>query len=204
MVHIVTSANRASFMTTLDGMYRDRKRVFVDWLKWKIPVSNGVYEIDRFDDEDAIYLVESDSHGRHLASIRLLPTTKPHLFSEVFPQLCDGPVPSGPDVYELTRFCVSPEMVKSDGVRLMNLMWTSVVEFAVTHDIARYSCVTHMAFLSQILSAGWDAEPLGPPQIVDGGLVGAVLFKIWPETLVESRRRYGYRTSVFAPQFEAA
>ncbi len=204
MVHIVTRTNKQSFAAELDEMFRDRKRVFIDWLKWKIPSVNGTHEIDSFDNDAATYLIETDGRGHHLASIRLLPTVKPHLFSEVFSQLCDGPVPAGPDIWELTRFCVSPDAMKTDGHRLMNLMWTSVVEFAVRRGITQYSCVTHMAFLSQILSAGWDTTPLGLPQMVDGGLVGAVLFKISAKTLDEARARYGYHASVFEPQSEAA
>jgi len=204
MVHIVTKANRKQFALELYGMHRDRKRIFVDWLKWKIPVTDGTHEIDQFDSQNAVYLIESDGKGRHLASIRLLRTTRPHLLLDVFPALCDGPVPIGPDIWELTRFCVAPEMIKSDGTRLMNLMWTSVVEYAVLNGITQYTCVTHMAFLSQILSAGWDTKPLGLPQMVDGGLIGAVLFKISPATLEEARSRYGYRTSVFDSQSEAA
>src|SRR6266478_4480329 len=139
MVHIVRHDNRHLFVEELDGMYRDRKRVFVDWLKWNMPVTDDVYEIDQFDTDDAVYLIEADRHGRHLASIRLLPTSKPHLLSEVFSELCDGPVPRGRHVWEMTRFCVSPDRVKVDGKRLMNLMWTSSVEFAVRNRIAEYS-----------------------------------------------------------------
>jgi N-acyl-L-homoserine lactone synthetase len=204
LVHIVTRTNKHNFASELDGMFRDRKRVFIDWLKWRIPSVNGTHEIDTFDNDDAIYLIESDGRGRHLASIRLLPTVKPHLFSEVFSKLCDGPLPTGPDTWELTRFCVSPDVMKTDGLRLMNLMWTSVVEFAVSRGIAQYTCVTHMAFLSQILSAGWDTKPLGLPQMVDGGLVGAVLFRLSPDTLREAHRRYGYNATVFEQQSEAA
>lgn len=197
MVHVVTKANKRRFAAEVDEMYRHRKRVFVDWLKWNIPVVNGTHEIDQFDTDDAVYLLETDERGHHLASIRLLATDRPHLFSEVFSKLCDGPVPTGPDIWELTRFCVSPDVSKADGHRLMNLMWTSVVEHAVLRNIAQYTCVTHMAFLSQILSAGWDTTPLGLPQMVDGGLVGAVLFRISSKTLEEARARFGYRATVF-------
>ena len=204
MVHIVTKANKRRFSIELDEMYRHRKRVFVDWLKWRIPVANGTHEIDPFDDDEAVYLLEIDRQGRHLASIRLLPTERPHLLSEVFPQLCEGPIPRGDEVWELTRFCVSPDVPKHDTLRLMNLMWTSVVEYAVANRITQYTCVTHMAFLSQILSAGWDTMPLGLPKMVDDGLVGAVLFRVSRATLEEARRRYGYRASVFEPLLEAA
>ena len=199
LVHIVTRSNKRLFSLEFEGMYRDRKRVFVDWLKWKIPVTDGKYEIDQFDSDNAVYLIESDVYGRHLASIRLLPTTKPHLLADVFPALCDGPVPRGDRIWELTRFCVSPDEIKRDGKRLMNLMWTASVEFAVEHGISEFTCVTHMAFLSQILSAGWDTTPLGLPKEVDGGLIGAVLFRISEETLTESRRRHGYASTVFEP-----
>jgi acyl-homoserine lactone synthase len=206
MVHIVTKANKQRFANELDEMYRDRKRVFVDWLKWKIPVINDTYEIDRFDNDEAVYLLETDGSGHHLASIRLLPTVQPHLLSEVFFSLCDGPVPSGANIWELTRFCVSPKVSKAEGHRLMNLMWTSVVEYAVSHSIVQYTCVTHIAFLAQILSAGWDTKPLGLPKIIDDGLVGAVLFRISPKTLEDAKDRYGYRASVFDSerQYEAA
>jgi len=199
MVHIVRHDNRHLFVEELDGMYRDRKRVFVDWLKWNIPVTADVYEIDQFDTDDAVYLIESDRQGRHLASIRLLPTSKPHLLSEVFSDLCEGPIPRGRDVWELTRFCVSPDRIKVDGKRLMNLMWTSSVEFAVSNRISEYSCVTHLAFLSQILAAGWDTTPLGLPKMVDGAPVGAVLFRISEQTLSESYSRFGFSGSVFEP-----
>jgi acyl-homoserine lactone synthase len=196
MVQIVRQADRRFFQRELDGMHRDRKRVFVDWLKWNIPVTDGVYEIDQFDTEDAVYLIEADPDGRHLASIRLLPSSRPHLLSDVFADLCEGPVPRGRHIWELTRFCVSPDWVKRDGKRLMNLMWTSSVEFAVQNHIREYTCVTHLAFLSQILAAGWDTTPLGLPKLVDGGMVGAVLFRISEATLKESRARFGFSGSV--------
>jgi acyl-homoserine lactone synthase len=206
MIHIVTADNKHLYHHAFDGMYRDRKRVFVDWLKWKVPVVNGIYEIDQFDTDDAIYLIELDPKSqKHLASIRLLPTTKPNLLGEVFPSLCNATPPQATDTWELTRFCVTPDVPKDDVKRLMNLMWTSVVEFAGANDIAHYSCVTHMALLSVILSTGWDTEPLGIPQTFDGGLIGAVMFHIKPDTLSEARRRFGYTGSVFATeQSEAA
>jgi len=206
MIHIITPSNKSRYTAAIDGMYRDRKRVFVDWLKWNVPVIDGKYEIDQFDTDDAIYLLELDPvTGRHLASIRLLPTTKPNLLGEVFATLCESKPPKSSDTWELTRFCVSPDVPRADGRKLMNLMWTSVVEFASMNKIEHYTCVTHMAMLSLILSAGWDTEPMGLPQIFDGGLIGAILFHIHPETLSEARARFGFTGSVLVDQqFEAA
>lgn len=198
MVHIVHAQNKAQFGTLLKAMHRDRKRIFVDWLKWDVPVVDGAYEVDQFDTDAAIYLIEGDPRcGQHHASVRLLPTTGPHLLADVFPVLCEGPVPKGYDIWELTRFCISPEVTKSEARHLMNLMWTAVVEYAVEHKIAKYTCITHIQFLSQILTAGWDTEPLGLPQKIDGCQIGAILFGMSPAILDEARTRFGYHESVF-------
>jgi len=207
VVHIVTASNRAEYVAQIDEMHRDRKRVFVDILKWRVPVVDGKYEIDQFDGADAIYLLESEPEtGKHLASLRLLASTQAHLLRDVFPHLCSGQLPVGEDVMELTRFCVSPDVGKLDAVKLMNRMWSAAVEYAMLFGIERYTCISHRQFLTVMLSAGWGAESLGHLQECDGQLIGAILFKITPATLRECRRRYGYRGPVLEvlPQAEAA
>lgn len=196
MVAIITAANRGCFTEELEQMHRDRKRVFVDWLKWNVLVTDGVCEVDQFDNDDTVYLVEAEG-GRHLASIRLLPSTRPHLMSEVFSSLCAEGVPRGEDIWEFTRFCISPDVSKEEAHRLRDLMRIATVEYAALHGITRYTCVTHLQFLSQILAFGWDTEPLGLPQVIDGIAMGAILFRITPNSLAQARERYGYRSSVF-------
>ena len=92
---------------TLRAMFEDRKSVFVDLLKWDVPVLCGRFELDQFDDEHATYLIIADEDGDHLASARLLPTTRPHILGSLFPDLCAAPPPAGPWVFEITRFCLS-------------------------------------------------------------------------------------------------
>src|SRR4051794_36625705 len=90
----------------LRGMFRARKEVFADLLKWNVPVLAGEYEIDQFDDAHAAYVIVSGEDGRHRASARLLPTARPHILGSLFPELCAGPVPTGVDIFEITRFCL--------------------------------------------------------------------------------------------------
>src|SRR4051812_20664559 len=89
----------------LKSMFEARKRVFIDLLKWDVPVLEGRYEIDQFDDELATYLVVADTAGAHLGSARLLKTTRPHILDTLFPELCSGDPPRGPNILEITRFC---------------------------------------------------------------------------------------------------
>lgn len=63
----------------LRAMFEARKRVFVDLLKWEVPVVDGRYEVDQFDDEEAAYLIVVGADGGHAGSARLLKTTRPHL-----------------------------------------------------------------------------------------------------------------------------
>src|SRR3546814_6432495 len=62
----------------LRAMFAARKEVFVDLLKWDLPVLDGRFEIDQFDTPAAHYLILADEWGRHRASARLLPTDSSH------------------------------------------------------------------------------------------------------------------------------
>lgn len=81
-----------------------RHRVFVGRLGWQLS-SFGQAEQDRFDRPDSLYLAEQDEDGQLFGCARLLPTTRPCLLAEVFPQLLNGqPCPCSPDIWELSRF----------------------------------------------------------------------------------------------------
>jgi hypothetical protein len=88
---------------TLRTMFEDRKSVFVDLLKWDVPVLADCFELDEFDDPHATYLIIADEDGDHLGSARLLPTSRPHILSTLFMDLCAAPPPRGGDVFEITR-----------------------------------------------------------------------------------------------------
>ena len=106
MLHLVEADCSATEDEVLRAMFAARKEIFVDLLGWDVPVLDGRFEIDQFDDEHARYLVATDPDGRHLASARLLPTTRPHILADLYAPLCDGAVPRGPHIYEVTRFCL--------------------------------------------------------------------------------------------------
>jgi len=106
MIRIVDDRNRAAEAAVLEGMFEDRKRLFVDLLGWQVPVVHGRYEIDSFDRPGAIYLLALDHAGAHQGSLRLLPSARPHILDTVFPQLCAHGIPRGANIYEITRLCL--------------------------------------------------------------------------------------------------
>lgn len=190
MITVVT-AHDYRYREALDSMYRDRKRVFVDRLRWQVPVTDGAFEIDQFDDEAAVYLIaHDDATQRHLGSVRLLPTTRPHILSTMFPHLCADGVPTGADVWEITRLCTCPDLAQPRPVR--EAISVALTEFALLEGVRRYTLVTHLAYLAQLVAIGWDAEPLGLPAADEGGkMVGALGINITPATLTLLRSQTG-------------
>ena len=163
-------------------MYRDRKHVFIDLLKWDVPVLRGIYELDQFDNEDAIYLVAGNRNGEHLGSIRLLPTIGAHLLGSVFPNLCDGPVPSGLDIMEISRGCLSTRLRARERLIIRNKLTTAVVAYALGRGVRQLSCIADAGWYSQILALGWDCRPLGLPRRLAGSMTGALAINVTADT----------------------
>lgn len=182
MIQIVNGAARPGTNPMLDAMYRDRKRVFVDLLKWDVPVSDGDFEIDQFDTEAAIYLIAVGDDGAHLGSFRLLPTTGPHILGSVFAWLCDVPVPQSSNIFEISRACVSLRLRAADRRRVRNQLISASVDYALLHHIRSYSCIADIGWLSQILALGWYTRPLGLPKPVGRKDAGALQITITPQT----------------------
>jgi len=103
--------------------------------------------------------------------------------SEIFPYLCEAGVPSASSIREITRFCLSPRLRAAERLRARNTLVRGMVEFGLMSGLSAYTAVCEMGFLSQVLSAGWEVNPLGLPQIVEGQMIGAFRITITPDTL---------------------
>jgi N-acyl-L-homoserine lactone synthetase len=167
---------------TLRAMFEDRKSVFVDLLKWDLPVLDGRFEIDEFDDNQATYLIVADEKGDHLGSARLLPTTRPHILGTLFGGLCAAPAPTGPDIAEITRFCLSRRHHGASRRRTRNQLVTAIAWHALENGIRTYTGVAELAWLQQILAFGWDCRPLGVPARFECGTLGALAIEIRSDT----------------------
>lgn len=163
MIHIITAENRRHFHHALMEMHRQRKAVFIDDLKWRLDEQAGL-EIDAYDSADAIYLIESDAPRAPVgASARLLPTTQPHLLGDVFSHLCSETPPSGPSVWEATRFCPAPETPKGAPRHdMLGRIIAGIMETALLFGIERVTFVANAALGPLAENAGWDARALGP------------------------------------------
>lgn len=162
MIVVVTAENRRLFEADLMEMYRQRKIVFVDRAGWKIQVVAD-QEIDCYDRADTVYLLAKEGlDGPLLASVRLLPTTRPHLIGDLFPAACRDAPPRGPTVWEVSRFCTTPDLPHR-GIRLA-LLWEiicGVMETALLYGVDRVIFAANRALLPLALTCGWEARKLG-------------------------------------------
>lgn len=194
MIQIITAENRHLFRHVLMEMHTQRKAVFVDEMKWPLDVSSGI-EIDAYDSPDAIYLIEAEGPRAPVtASARLLPTTGPHLLSEVFADLCAEPPPRGSDVWEATRFCPAPGTPDGQPRRdMLQRMIVAIMETAILFGIGRVTFVASAALAPLAKSAGWAVEALGPAKGKGRDKLVAMAAAIDSDGLARVRARAGAR-----------
>lgn len=163
-------------------MFEARKRVFVDLLKWDVPVLLEKYELDQFDTIAATYLILTDDGGDHRASARLLRTDGPHILGNLFPHLCEGEMPSGTVTREITRFCIEPTLGRGERRTARNQLVTGLVQHALRSGIAGYTAVASLAWFRQIANFGWRCNALGESRDVGGNKLIALHIEIDTET----------------------
>lgn len=167
-----------------DQLASYRYKVFVEHLGWNLDTPPG-YEADQFDRSDTVYVVAKRNLEELMGCARLLPTTRPYLLGEIFPQLLQGQeIPSDPEVWELSRFAAvdfkglngpgAGQFSSPVAIRLMQ----EAVACAARHGAKRLITVSPIGVERLLRRAGFHARRAGPPMIVDGH----PLFACWIET----------------------
>jgi acyl-homoserine lactone synthase len=182
MVLVAADARNPLEVPALQAMFEARKRVFVDLLKWDVPVVDGRFEVDQFDDEHATYLIIADHEGGHLGSARLLKSTRPHILDSLFPELCAAAPPTGSEVLEITRFCLGRNQSSADRLQTRNRLVAAIVDYALASGVSTYTGVAEFGWLQQILAFGWRCRPLGIPRMISGKMLGALRIEIAADT----------------------
>ena len=163
-IHIVSSANRHLYESTLDNYFRIRHDVFAKERGWKAVERSDERDIDAFDRDDTIYLIAMDG-DRVVGGQRLVPTTSPHMLSEIFADLAAVKgIPVGPTIWEASRYFVIRE--RRSG-RTDCTMLAGVQEFGLDEGISHYSAVIETWWLPRLHEAGFVVRPLGLPTLIE-------------------------------------
>ncbi len=132
---------------------------------------------------------------------RLVPTTRPHLLSEVFPHLASVcGLPRGIDIYEWTRMFVvkSRREGRTMGGQTRGMVICGVLEHCLANGITGLTALIEMFWLPLFHSMGWHLMPLGLPELIDGEWSVAVKMAIDENTLASTRAFHGIRGAVCA------
>ena len=155
------------------GQYR--REVFIERLGWELNTRNGL-ELDQFDRPDTIYVVAKDHEGAVSGCARLLPTTRPYLLGEVFPQLLNGQSPPcSPDIWEISRFAavdlkapVGSSSTAQAESSVAVQVFQKAIDCAASHGAKRLISVTWISAERWLRKAGFNAHRAGPPMIING------------------------------------
>lgn len=194
MTFLSPRAPHAPGNAALRAMFAARKRVFIDLLKWDLPILGGKYEVDQFDTPDAVYLILLDADGSHRASARLLPSDRPHLLEGLYAHLCENGVPRGPTIWEISRFCLDRDQDAAARRAARNQLVTALAQHARREGITHYTGVAEEGWFGEVARFGWRCEALGRAADDRGAKLVGLRIHIDEKTLGGLERR-----GVFAP-----
>jgi N-acyl-L-homoserine lactone synthetase len=187
-VRIVNRDNSDAFAAQRMEIFAARKQVFIDALKWGLATTDGLYEIDEYYHDNTVCLIVTNAvSGSHLGSVRLLPTDAPHLLGDKFAGLCEDGEPRAADVVEITRLVTRPDLSRDEAKQVRQKLAAALFEYAIANDVRHFTMMTHTVFLSAVVAMGWNCEPLGLPQEMDGVLVAALRIDVDAPSLARLR-----------------
>ena len=187
MMHTI-SGSSSDFSPELENAIAQyRHKIFIERLGWPLPVENGL-ERDQFDRPDTVYVIALDAKGEICGCARLLPTTRPYLLGEVFPNLLpELPVPYSAAVWELSRFAAAAidngsETALTAAANTRRLLAAAVTS-AAKYGAKRLITVSPLGVERLLHRMGVHAHRAGPPVFVDGKPIFACWIEIDEQTI---------------------
>jgi acyl homoserine lactone synthase len=166
-----------------------RHKVFVETLGWDLKTRNGE-ELDQFDRPDTVYVVGQDDAGNVNGCARLLPTDRPYLLGEVFPELLKGQnIPCTPDVWELSRFAAvdfnnrSSSALSQFSSEVAIALLQASIECAIEQGAKRLITVSPIGIERLLRRAGFHCHRAGPPMIIGGHPIFACWIELEPRSV---------------------
>jgi len=187
MVQLIVGATNPNARELLAKIFRQRYEIFVKEKGWDLKSYNGL-EFDTYDVPTTLYLAQVDRNGDMIASMRMNATDGPFLLGDVFADMCQGPIPHGRDVWELTRGALAPNLRRS---KHYGQIICGVLEAALLWGAKKSIGIYSVDYIMKQMRLGLDLKPLGPPRIMEGEPNVAAEFPFNFETLERVRASFG-------------
>ncbi len=197
MVHVISAYNAHLYSDVLEDAYRLRHKVFVDERKWMALEKPDKREVDQFDTPSALHFVVL-RNKRVAGYCRLLPTIRPHLLDSVYPWLCEREtIPTGPDIFEWTRYCVAREWRYGSAVSdVGSELIVGVFEYCLENGINVLTLQADPMWMTRFHELGCPVRPLGFPTEIDNENVVAFSLAVSENSLKKACEFRGCRPGV--------
>jgi acyl-homoserine lactone synthase len=199
MILVLEGSQRRKLGYYFDRMFRLRHQVFIKELGWNLPKAYVDYEIDEYDVDEAVYLLDIADDDVLQGTVRLTPSLSCSLVADYFPHLIEcGLAPRSPHVYEATRYIFLPISKSAPENRVAKArLLAGMVEWCFSKHICHIQRVVDMTAFPAWVDLVPQTMPLGLPHPYGGGR-GApgggdcIAFR-WPATreVIDGIRSYG-------------
>ncbi len=167
MALVIRAQHRPAFSSLLDQMYRLRRRVFVENLGWTLD-TDGVREIDQFDNGNCVNLVALDSADQVRACVRFTASTEPNVTNDVLAAQMGASFPRGPHIAEISRQCVDPELDEAERKAVLLDLRISQEELVAKFGWTHFLGVSYDRHIQPFVRIGMKVEILGAPFLFPG------------------------------------
>lgn len=197
MIIVLEGSQRRKLHYYFERMFALRHKVFVKGRGWNLATVNGEWEIDQYDNDEAIYFIDMDDAGAIQGTVRMTPTARYSLLADYFPHLIEnGSSPRSSKIYEATRYLVLPARKEDSRVGKARLI-LAVVEWCMSQKLTHLQAVVDTATFPTFIEMTPRTIPLGLSHAYGGGRGvpggGECIAFRWPITLevLEDVRAYG-------------
>lgn len=188
MIRILNGRTRGQHPQAIDEMFKLRKRVFHDFLKWDVQ-TDGEWEIDNYDKSNPLYVLSySPETGKLRGSLRLLPTLGPNMLDDTFPILLgENPQIRSASIWESSRFCIDPEISQDRASNQVTVaaaeLMCGVGELGLASGISHIVTVTDVFLERMFRRMGCPGERIADPHRIGSVYAVAVAWEVTPSLL---------------------
>ena len=164
MIQVVDGTNRALFSAQLEQMYRRRHRGRVGAYGWHFSAPLPQPNIDEFDTEDAVLILELDNARNVTGGLRLIPTARRSVIGTYFSHaVASGKPPMDDQIYELSHYFITEAQHGLSERQRLGRLFCAAFDYGLRKSVSHFSLICNMEFLPTLLSFHWSIIPLGLP-----------------------------------------
>jgi acyl-homoserine lactone synthase len=188
MIIELRGSERAAYPEYFERMFKLRHEVFIRQRGWPLPAVRDK-EIDQYDRDDTVYLLDFRADESIQGMVRLTPTESGSLLADYFPHLVESSVSArSPLIVEATRYIFLPLSKRREENRIARgYLLSKMMEWCLRHHFTHLQCVVDISAFPGFVEMVPQTIPLGLPQPCGGGRSApggseCIAFR-WPVTI---------------------